>query len=221
MRILICCSKSWFKLKPAISDLHTIKHFTHENDLTVESVKKFRPDYIFFTHWNQIVEKGVHEHFNCILFHTSPLPYGRGGSPIQNLIMEGHKETPVCAVKMTDELDAGPIYALSNISLAGTLHSIFLRINDVINDLMIEIIDKNPLPTDQIGKPHVFKRLTSVENEIPLGLKLEEIYDRVRMVDHADYPNAFITYGDIKIEFSDARLLGGSIAVKCVMKKLS
>ena len=163
----------------------------------------------------------MHEQFNCIVFHTSPFPYGRGGSPIQNLILEGFKATPVCAVKMTDELDAGPIYASSDVSLAGTLNSIFSRINDAVNDLIIEIIDNDPLPSDQLGEPHVFKRLTSVENEIPQGLKLEEIYDRIRMVDHADYPNAFIIYGDIKIELSKARLIKDSMEVKCMIKKLS
>ena len=221
MRILICCSGSWFKIKSAISDAHLVKFFTRENDLTVDSVKKFKPDYVFFTHWNWIVKKELHEQFNCIVFHTSPLPYGRGGSPIQNLILEGFKETPVCAVKMTDEVDAGPIYASSVISLAGTLNSIFSRINNAVNDLIIEIVDKDPLPSDQLGDPHVFKRLTSVENEIPMGLKLEEIYDRIRMVDHADYPNAFIIYGDLKIELSKARFAEDSMEVKCVLKKLS
>ena len=178
------------------------------------------PDYVFFTHWNWIVQKEMHEQFNCIVFHTAPLPYGRGGSPIQNLILEGFKETPVCAVKMTDELDAGPIYASSNVSLAGPLTSIFSRINSAINDLISEILDKNPLPADQLGEPHVFKRLTGVDNEIPKGLKLEEIYDRIRMVDHADYPNAFITYGDIKIELSNAQLSRDTMEVKCTIKKL-
>ena len=134
---------------------------------------------------------------------------------------EGFKETPVCAVKMTDDLDAGPIYASSDISLAGTLNSIFSRIKGAVNDLIIEIVEKDPLPSDQLGKPHVFKRLTSAENEIPVGLKLEQIYDRIRMVDHADYPNAFIIYGDIKIELTKARLAADSMEVKCVIKKLS
>ena len=220
MRILICCSGSWFKLRPAISDAYQVKFLKCENDLTLKSVQKFMPDYVFFTHWNWIVQKEMHEQFNCIVFHTAPLPYGRGGSPIQNLILEGFKETPVCAVKMTDELDAGPIYASSNVSLAGPLTSIFSRINSAINDLISEILDKNPLPADQLGEPHVFKRLTGVDNEIPKGLKLEEIYDRIRMVDHADYPNAFITYGDIKIELSNAQLSRDTMEVKCTIKKL-
>ena len=220
MRIAICCSKDWFKLNPSTSDANLVKFFTHESDLSVEALHKFKPDYVFFPHWSWIVTKEVHKEFNCIVFHAAPLPFGRGGSPIQNLILEGFKKTPVCAIKMTDKLDSGPIYSSSDVSLDGTLNSIFSRINNVINDLIIEIIEKNPIPITQSGKPHVFKRLTSVDNEIPTGLKLEEIYDRIRMVDHADYPSAFIVYGDVKIEFNNAHLVEDSKEVVCLIKKL-
>ena len=38
------------------------------------------------------------------------LPYGRGGSPLQNLILKGKKTTKITAFKMIDKIDAGPIY---------------------------------------------------------------------------------------------------------------
>ena len=49
---------------------------------------------------------------------------------------------------------------------------------------------------------------------------LEEIYNRIRMVDHDDYPNAHIIYGDMKIEFRNALLKGDSMELKCFIKKL-
>ena len=82
-------------------------------------IRKFNPDYIFFPHWNWIVPKSVHTNFKCILFHTAPLSYGRGGSPIQNLILKGYKNVPVCALEMIEELDAGPILIKKNINLKG------------------------------------------------------------------------------------------------------
>ena len=42
------------------------------------------------------------------------LPYGRGGSPLQNLIINGHKETMMSALRCVQELDAGPIYLKKN-----------------------------------------------------------------------------------------------------------
>ena len=220
MRIAICCSKSWFKLNQSTSDAHLVKFFTQKNDLSIEALREFKPDYVFFTHWSWVVKKELHERFVCIVFHTAPLPYGRGGSPIQNLILEGFNETPVCAIKMTDKLDSGPIFTSANVSLVGSLNSIFSRINEAVNNLIVEIIENDPIPTAQIGEPHVFKRLTFKNNEIPKGLSLEGIYDRIRMVDHADYPNAFIVYDDIKIEFSNAKMEKDSVEVACVIKKL-
>ena len=38
------------------------------------------------------------------------LPFGRGGSPLQNLIVRGYKETMLSAIKCVGEVDAGPIY---------------------------------------------------------------------------------------------------------------
>ena len=42
----------------------------------------------------------------------------------------------------------------------------------VRNDLISEILDKNPLPADQLGEPHVFKRLLALTGFEEL--KLEE-----------------------------------------------
>ena len=43
--------------------------------------------------------------FECIVFHMTDLPYGRGGSPLQNLIVRGHKKTKVSALKVVKEVD--------------------------------------------------------------------------------------------------------------------
>ena len=148
------------------------------------------------------------------------MPYGRGGSPIQNLILNGYEFTPVCALKMISELDAGPIYGQINISLEGKLESIFKRINEAINKLIIKIIKNQIIPLPQEGEPHFFKRLTEKNNEIPKEISLGEIFDRVRMLDHEDYPNAYIVYGDNKLEFYNASLNNEYLELRCKIKKL-
>ena len=220
MRLIVCCSQSWFKLSDTIYEHNTVKFLTKNSELNPEFVNYFNPDYIFYPHWNWAVKKEIHERYDCIVFHTAPLPYGRGGSPIQNLILDGFKHSPVCALKMTSRLDAGPVYASINISLAGNLECIFRRISRAINHLIVKIITETLEPSEQVGEPHQFKRLSEKDNEIPAELKLEEIYDRIRMVDHPDYPNAFIIYGDKKIEFSDASLKGELMEATCLITKL-
>jgi methionyl-tRNA formyltransferase len=56
------------------------------------------------------------------------LPYGRGGSPLQNLIDLGHKDTFVSALKMTEELDAGAIYLKKPLSLEGLAEEIYMMV---------------------------------------------------------------------------------------------
>lgn len=218
MRFFICNSNNWFTLHPEINGKHEIIVISKKEDLTKQYVEKFQPDFIFFVHWNWFVDKDIYENYECVVFHTAPLPYGRGGSPIQNLILKGFNTSPVCALKMMGKLDAGPIYSQIEISLSDSLTSIFSRINDAINKLIVNIVENNPCPKKQRGQPHVFKRLSESDNEIPKNLSLREIYDRIRMLDHMDYPSAFIMHGTNKLEFSNASFNDQSLTLTCKIK---
>ena len=220
MRILICNSKNWFSLEEEIHLSHNVKEIFKKENLTKEFVEDFQPDLIFFVHWNWIVDKDIHGNFECVVFHTAPLPHGRGGSPIQNLILDGHNSAPVCALKMVSELDAGPVYCAEEVTLSGDLSAILSKISAAINKLILDIIVNKPKPKAQEGLPHVYKSLVEADNEIPMDLSLDEIYDRVRMLDHEDYPNAFIHYGKTKLEFSNAVLNEQSLLLKCKITKL-
>lgn len=220
MRILICNSKKWFQLNNKIKQKNVeVLVITNKQMLSCDNVKKFNPDYIFFVHWNWIVKSTIYNNYNCILFHTAPLPYGRGGSPIQNLILKGFERAPVCALKMIKKLDAGPIYFKKSISLKGSLSSIFNRLNKAVNCLIYKIITTNKIPKEQKGTSYYFKRLNLEDNRLPLNIGLKEVYDRVRMLDDADYPKAFIEYGDIKLEFYNAKFDNGNIKIKCKVSR--
>ena len=117
MRIVICNSKTWFELRPEISAIHDVLNIETKSDLSLDVLTNFQPELIFFPHWNWLVEKQIFTKFTCIVFHVAPLPYGRGGSPIQNLIKRGFTSSPVCALKMAGGIDDGPIYDKEEISL--------------------------------------------------------------------------------------------------------
>jgi len=219
MRILICNAKSWFDLSEKDFNDHDVKTIKKEGDLSEAFVKEFDPDYIFFVHWHWKVSEAIHVKYTCILFHVAPLPFGRGGTPIQNLILRGFETSPVYALKMTSEIDAGPYYTKTEVSLSGNLAKIFSEISIVINQMMIEIIYNDFVPQSQRGKEYIFKRLTEEDNEIPVNCELSEIYDRVRMLDHDDYPNAFMHYGNLKLEFSNAAFIDDDVVVTCKIKK--
>ena len=219
MKIIVACSKKWFKIDQLNIQNNEFFIIKNKKDLSFNKVKLFDPDYIFFPHWSWLVPKNIVEHFNCILFHTAPLPFGRGGSPIQNLILRGFKRSPVCALKMTSVIDAGPIYGKKIISLDGSLSQIFRRINKAINKLIYEITIKNLKPINQNGKIVNFKRLKNEDNQIPKDATLKKIYDYVRMLDHPEYPNAFMIKNNQKFEFSSAKFKNGELITKCKISK--
>lgn len=79
----------------------------------------------------------ITDNWECVVFHMTDLPYGRGGSPLQNLIVRGHKDTKISAVRMTEKLDGGPVYMKHALFLDGSAQEIFVRCSDIIFQEMI------------------------------------------------------------------------------------
>ena len=206
-----------------------IKHYpgnwhlvTSAKELTVELVQKLEPRYIFFPHWNSIVPSEILAIVECVCFHETDLPYGRGGSPIQNLIKRGHVKTVITALRMTNKIDAGPIYMKRKLLLEGTAEEIFTRASDVVAKMILEIIKINPIPMPQKGRVVVFKRRTPDQSEIFLDMKsLKELFDHIRMLDADGYPKAFIKYGCFRIEFSKPTLLADAIEASIHITKVT
>ncbi len=124
------------------------------------------PRYMFFLNWSHIVPPAVAESFECCNFHATPLPLGRGGGPIENMILRGHTETVITAHRMTQEIDAGPIYGVSEpVSLAGTKNEILARFVEPVTGLIRMIIEEEPEPVPQQGEVVEFKRLEQSEYE--------------------------------------------------------
>ena len=161
---------------------------------------------IFIPHWSYIIPENIYSHYECIVFHMTDLPYGRGGSPLQNLIVRGHTETKISALRVVKELDAGPIYLKSDLSLSGTAQEIFTRANKIIEQMIEAIVIKDLKPKEQEGEVVKFKRRKKEDSNILEIEDLEKVYDHIRMLDAEGYPHAFIETANLKIEFSKAKL---------------
>ena len=132
------------------------------------------------------------------------LPYGRGGSPLQNLIARGISETKISALRCVEDMDAGPIYLKKPLSLYGSAEEIYLRAARVIEDMIVEILDKHPDPVPQEGKATIFKRRKPEQSNLAAVTALEEAFDLIRMLDADGYPPAFLEIGPFKLEFTRA-----------------
>lgn len=179
-----------------------------------------QPRYILFIHWNWFVPAEIHTKYECICFHMTDVPYGRGGSPLQNLILAGLTETQLTALKMVDEMDAGPVYAKRPLSLEGKAQTIYENAGKLSFELIEWIIANNPEPKAQEGAITTFKRRKPEQSLIPENITPKELYDFIRMLDAEGYPHAFINHGNFKLELTDAKLEADAVSaqVKIVLK---
>jgi methionyl-tRNA formyltransferase len=184
---------------------------TNEQELTLENLKKINPEYIFFPHWSWMVPEEITNNYKCVCFHMTDLPYGRGGSPLQNLIIRGHKETKLTALKMTSILDAGDIYKKVDLDLSGSAQEIFIRMSKKIAKLINYIITENPRPEQQEGRATFFDRRSPAQSEIPKNASQSEVYDHIRMLDADSYPKAYIDYGNYRLLFSNIKIHNGEL----------
>lgn len=179
--------------------------------LTVQYLKEINPTYVFFPHWSWIIPDEILADFQCVVFHMTDLPYGRGGSPLQNLIVRGVKETVVSAIKCVKELDAGPIYLKVPLTLEGTAQEILDRASVVIQQMIIKIVDGQTVLKDQVGDVVSFKRRVADEGDLSHLETSDQIYDHIRMLDADNYPSAFIKIDNFRLDFSSAKNVDGNI----------
>lgn len=220
---IVAGSKPWNRkvFDEVISKLPGKWYFVSSpQELTLDSVKRINPRYIFFLYWSWKVPDEIINNYECVCFHMTDVPYGRGGSPLQNLIIRGHRHTKLTALRMTQEFDAGPVYLKKDLCLEGNAEEIYIRAAYLAAEMLKRIIKEQPEPVLQVGEPTVFKRRKPEESEIPELDSLQALYDFIRMLDAEGYPHAFIKHRGFLYEFSRAALYDGRIVADVTIRPL-
>jgi methionyl-tRNA formyltransferase len=205
---VVATIKSWnlnnfASVRPSLPGNWTL--ITHKDDLVLENLRKLRPRYIFFPHWSWIVPPEIISEFECVCFHMTDLPYGRGGTPLQNLILDGKEATKISALRMTSEIDAGPIYMKQDLSLSGSAEEILKRASLANFAMLKTIVETEPVPSPQVGAVVNFRRRTPDQsNLVDVAGGVGAFYDFIRMLDGEGYPKAFFDIGDVRVEFHGA-----------------
>lgn len=209
-KYILLTSKSWHKFLHDFLKLRENEDWlliTKKEEFTFSSIKNFNPDKIFIPHWSHIIPSEIHEKFECIVFHMTDLPYGRGGSPLQNLIIRGHKNTMISAIQIDQGIDTGDIYLKKPLSLDGSAKEIFERATSVIQEMILEIISNNINPLPQQGTATLFARRSAKDGCMNELKEIKEVYDYIRMLDAEGYPPAFIETNSFKIDFFNSKLI--------------
>jgi methionyl-tRNA formyltransferase len=181
-------------------------------ELTTVLIDEVRPRYIFFLHWSWFVPETIYIPYECVCFLMADVPYGRGGSPLQNLIARGHRETKLTALRMVEEMDAGPIYRQEPLSLeGGTAEEIFIRASDLSMQMAVDISRSQPEPRPQVGESMAFMRRRPEQSTIGGQSELTQLHDFIRMLDADGYPRAFIEHDGFRYTFRRAARYNGRI----------
>ena len=122
-----------------------------------ETIKKLSPDLLITIAYGGLIPQKILDIPRCesINVHPSLLPLWRGASPIQSSILNGDTKTGISLIRMTSELDAGPVFAVAEtfidpeenaLALSSRLANMSARL---ITDNIVEIVNKSLLPNEQ------------------------------------------------------------------------
>lgn len=217
---ILIISKNTIWTQKLIDKLQKEKlNYFYSSICSKQVIDDINPDWVFFFHWSDIVSKEIYESYKCVVLHVGNLPKNRGGSPIQNQILEGINNTKVNAIEMVDSIDGGGIYHSIPVTLQGNLTDIWLSLASTSFKLISYCIKNNPLPKPQVGTPQTYKR--KKDNEIKFGSAndLLYIYDQIRMLDDESYPNPYLDIGNFRLEFSRAKLKSHEIITDVSIKR--
>lgn len=219
-KFLIVSSKKWnddIIKKFIFKNKNFVYHFDKKKLLS--RIKQVKPKKIFFIHYSYKVPKKIFDKYECINFHMTDLPFGRGGSPLQNLILRGCKKTKLTAHKMVEIIDSGDIYMKRSLSLKGSAKAIYIRSTKISLNMIEKILIKKNKTKKQKGKITLFKRRTPNQSKIDFKKNITDIYDFIRMLDAPGYPKAFINYKSKKLFFTSASYNDKTLFAKITIKE--
>ncbi|MDA9757489.1 formyltransferase family protein [Pseudomonadota bacterium] len=204
MKIACVGYRDWaLKIYESIdSDKHEILLQSSEEKYNEDSIRAFNPDLVLFYGWSKIIDDSILNDFICLMLHPSALPKFRGGSPLQNQIINGVKDSKITIFRMNQELDAGDIVAQCDLNLRGSIDEIFYRLEDLGAKLTNDFLENGiSYKKQDHTKATYFKRRKPEESELTIdeisNQTSEYLFNKIRMLGDP-YPNAFIKTKDGK-----------------------
>lgn len=192
-------------------------------DLTVDAVAAIEPQWIFVPHWSYRIPESIWRRWPTVIFHMTDLPFGRGGSPLQNLIHLGHTDTLLTALRCSSGMDTGDIYFKEPLKLHGSAEEIYLRADALIQRMIQRIVLENPTPIPQQGEPVVFTRRTPEQSNLSSCQEgdIFSWYELIRMLDAEGYPHAFLEANGMRLEFRRVTLRNDGLHADVIIRTLN
>lgn len=202
MNLLVCGYRDWAKeVIRNLSSNEKIKVFESIDDHKKLLEKFSKPqnfDVILFIGWSWIIPKNITDQYLCIGIHPSDLPDFRGGSPIQNQIINGITKSKVSLFTLASKIDSGEIWLKDDLSLQGDdMNSIFNKIIKSSTNLLNDFIERYPdiqSSTQNLTEGSYFKRRKPEQSKLTKNdlekMSVKSLYNFIRCLTDP-YPNAY------------------------------
>ena len=176
--------------------------------------------------YGQIIPQSIIDIFpkGIINIHPSLLPKLRGSTPVETAILNGLEETGVSLMKLTAEMDAGPVYAQKAMALTGgeTKPELALKLLNEGSELLINNLDKildgslKPKPQDE-GEATYSRLLSKNDGWLDFNEPAENIERKVRAF--LGFPKTRTKIFDHDVVITKARLAAtlsdGQLVINC------
>jgi len=164
--------------KVAAAKLDIPVHQPERLDETVE----LPADTIVTCAYGAIVPESLLARHLWLNVHPSLLPLWRGAAPVERAIMAGDAETGVTIIRLTEELDGGPIAAQQAFPIepADDAGAVYRRSAEIAAELLEDVL-ADPAFHDQPAEGATYaEKLTAADRELDLDANPEESLRRIR-----------------------------------------
>lgn len=165
------------------------------------AIAKYRPDVVAVVAYGELLPQAALAlaEYGWINLHFSLLPQYRGAAPVQRAIMAGEAKTGASIFQIVPQLDAGPVFAQTEITLSQ--ESTTAKVFDVLANqgakLLVEVISQlpngiAPVPQSE-AEISLAPKISVVEAEIDWGMSALELLRLIHGCNPA--PGAYSYYG--------------------------
>lgn len=166
---------------------------TSQEQLNKIDLKKY--DFCLLAGWSWIIPDEMLKKTKFFGVHPSDLPNYRGGSPLQNQIIDGITKTKCSLFEIAPGIDKGGIIAKVPISLEGNMPDIFKELTRCTTELGKHLAEKYPKITiTKQGEGKTLKRRNPNQSKLDPDIFKEDLkkaYDTIRALGDP-YPNAYV-----------------------------
>ena len=177
-----------------------------------EYFKNIKADMIVTAAYGQFIPtKILNLYKKCINVHGSLLPHHRGGAPIQRAIINGDNKTGVTIMEMVKKMDAGRMYASSEIPILDSDNnsSLFEKLAILGKNLLMENIEdiyngKNEGIMQNEEEATISPNIAPEEEKISFNIDARKVFNLIRGL--SDEPGAYCEYNGQRIKIYKASI---------------